>query len=85
MPQVRLLDSGGDVGQVKGRGRRVDVGVVLGAGLLEPVQVGRRVVLRQAGVGLTLLGQLDVGVLARHHPDRFVPQLGFVQVGHRLK
>jgi hypothetical protein len=44
---------------VEGRGRRVDVGVVLGAGLLEAVQVGGGVVLGEAGIGLTLLRQLE--------------------------
>ena len=37
--QLRLLYGRGDVGQVEGGGRRVDVGVVFGTGFLEAVEV----------------------------------------------
>lgn len=37
--QVGLLHRGRDVGEMEGRGRRIDVRVVLGSGLLEAVQV----------------------------------------------
>ena len=67
---------------MKRGGRRVDVGVVLGAGLLEPVQRRCAVVLGEAGVRLALLGQLHVGVLRGHHADLLVPQLHLVQVVH---
>ena len=84
-PQVGLLDGRRNVGQVEGGRRRVDVGVVFRAGLLEPVQVGRRVILGQAGIGLALLGQLDAGVLAGSHPDLLAPQLRLVQMRYCLK
>ena len=45
---------------MKRGGRRVDVGVVLGARLLEPVQRAGAKVLGQPSVGLTLLGQLNL-------------------------
>jgi len=50
--EVVLLDTAGDVGEVERGGGRVDVLVVLAAGLLEPVKAGIAVVFRQAGVGL---------------------------------
>ena len=58
--EVVFLYGRGDVGQVEGGGGRVNVLVVLGAGLLEPVQRAGAKVLGQPSVGLTLLGQLDL-------------------------
>ena len=54
---------------MQGGGGRVDVLIVFAAGFLEPVQAAVAVVLGEAGVGLPVLGQLDGGVLAVHHPD----------------
>ena len=58
--EVVLLHGRGDVGQVEGGGGRVDVLVVLGARLLEPVQRAGAKVFGQPSVGLTLLGQLNL-------------------------
>lgn len=64
---------------------RIDVLVVLAARLLESVQRILRIVARQTGVGLALLGQLHRLVLAGHHAHRFAPEVQLVQVGHRYK
>ena len=82
IPQVIFLHRGGNVRQMQGWGGRVDVGVVLAAGLLEPMQGTGREVLGQACVGLSLLGELDILVLARHDADLLVPQFHLVQVVH---
>ena len=83
--EVSLLHRGRDVREVEGRGRRVDVGVVLRARLLEAVQVGGRVVLGESGIRLAVLGQLNRGVLARHDPDLLAPELDLVEVSHGLE
>lgn len=54
--EVVLFHRRGDVGQVEGGGGRVDVLVVLGAGLLKPVQRAGAKVLGQACVRLPFLG-----------------------------
>ena len=54
---------------MQGGGGRVDVLVVLAAGLLEPVQPTVAIVLGQAGIRLPVLRQLHCGVLAVHHSD----------------
>ena len=54
---------------MQGGGGRVDVLVVLAAGLLEPVQPTVAIVLGQAGIRLPVLRQLHRGVLAVHHSD----------------
>ena len=56
--EILLLHPAGNVAEMQGRGGRVDVLVVLTAGLLEPVQPGVGVVLRQARVRLPVLWQL---------------------------
>ena len=83
--QVVLLHRGGDVRQVKRWRGRVDVGIVLGARLLETVKIRRGVVLGQSGIWLTVLWELDWGVLARHNPDRFSPKLDLIQMCHGLE
>lgn len=83
LAELLLGDGGWNVAQVQGGRWRVDVLVVLAAGLLEPVQRVLRVVTGQAGVGLSLLGQLHRLVFARHHADRFAPETQFVKVRHR--
>ena len=73
---------GRDVGEVQRRRRRENVGVILAAGLLEAVQRRVAKVFGEAGVRLTLLRHLHLGVLGRGHADLLAPQLEFVQVQH---
>ena len=56
--EILLLHPAGNVAQVEGGRGRVDVLVVLTAGLLEPVQPRVGVVFGQPSVRLTILGQL---------------------------
>ena len=71
-----------DVGQVQGGGRGEDVGVVLGAGLLEAVQRGAAVVLGQPLVLVALAGQLHTAVLGERDAHRLPVQTLAVQVAH---
>jgi len=71
-----------DVGQVQGGGGGEDVGVVLGAGLLEAVQGGAAVVLGQALVLVALAGQLHAAVLGRRDAQRLPVKLLAAQVAH---
>ena len=56
--EILLLHPAGNVAEVEGGGGRVDVLVVLAAGLLEPVKARVGVVFGQTSVGLTVLWQL---------------------------
>ena len=56
--EILLLHPTGNVAEMQGRRGRVDVLVVLTAGLLEPVQPGVGVVFGQSSVRLTILRQL---------------------------
>ena len=58
LSEVLLLHAAGDVAEVQRGAGRVDVLVVLAPRLLEPVQPGVGVVLRQARVRLPVLWQL---------------------------
>lgn len=82
LAQLFLGDSGWNVAQVQGGRWRVDVLVVLAAGLLEPVQRILGIVPCQSRVRLTFLRQLHCLVFAGHHSDWFAPQSQLVQVGH---
>ena len=72
------------VGEVEGGGGREDVGVVLGAGLLEAVQRGGAVVLGEALVFVALPGQLHRGVLGQGDAHGSAVQTLAVQVTHGL-
>ena len=58
LSEVLLLHAAGDVAEVQRGAGRVDVLVVLAAGLLEPVKARVGVVFGQTSVGLTVLWQL---------------------------
>lgn len=81
-PQIGLLHRGGNVGQVQRRRRRVDIGIVLAARLLEAVQVAVAIVFGEASVGLAVFWQLHRCVFRRHHANGLAPELGLVQVVH---
>ena len=63
LPQVLLLHPAGDVAQVEGGAGRVDVLVILTAGLLEPMKARVGVVFCQPSVRLTVLWQLKRFIL----------------------
>ena len=71
-----------DVGQVQGGGGGEDVGVVLGAGLLEAVQRGAAVVLGQTLVLVAFAWQLHAAVLGERDAHRLPVQTLPVQVAH---
>lgn len=77
-----LLANSRNVGEVEGGRGRVDILVVLGAGLLEAVQRRVGVVLSETGVRLPLLGQLHRLVLRGHHPNLLAEHVQLVHVGH---
>ena len=53
--------------------------------LLEAVKVGGGVILGESSIWLSVLWKLNIGMLARHHSDRLVPELHLVQMSHGLK
>ena len=78
--KVLLGDVRRNVGEMKSGARRVDIHVVFGAGLLEPMQRRLRVVFGQPGIRLALLRHLHIVMLRRRHPNLLIVPSHLVQM-----